>query len=233
MGSTPSLSPDATPLGAEFRINTVTNDQQSEPVVAALPDGGFLVSWMSHAQDGSSWGVYAQRYDATGVKAGDETLVNTTTSDQQHSPTIAVLNDGSYLIAYQSNQSGGSGWDIYAQRFSSSGTKLGGETRLNDAALAYSNQYEPSIAALANGGYVATWQDDQRDGSSWGIYARSFSADGTPTAAEFRVNTTTDNQQQNLRSQPLLMAYVITWTPTQDGSLGSTPSASRRWHSHG
>ena len=213
-------SPDATPLGGEFRVNTVTNDQQSEPVVAALPDGGFLVSWMSHAQDGDSWGVYAQRYDASGAKTGDETLVNTTTSNQQHSPTIAVLADGSYLIAYQSNQSGGSGWDIYAQRFSSSGTKLGSEIRLNDAALAYSNQYEPSIAALANGGYIATWVDDRRDGSSWGIYARSFSADGTPDAAEFRVNSTTSNQQQDPEVAALADgSYVITWSSyEQDGS---------------
>jgi Ca2+-binding RTX toxin-like protein len=35
-----------------------------------LHDGGFVVSWTSDGQDGSGYGIYAQRYDANGDPAG-------------------------------------------------------------------------------------------------------------------------------------------------------------------
>ena len=54
--------------GAEFQVNTYTQDAQWDSSVAALSDGGFVITWMSApGQDGASSGIYAQRYDATGT----------------------------------------------------------------------------------------------------------------------------------------------------------------------
>ncbi|MCW5619138.1 MAG: hypothetical protein KIS65_08030, partial [Nitrosomonas sp.] len=52
--------------GGEFRVNTMSAGHQSNSSVAALADGGFVVSWDSYGQDGSDYGVYAKRYDADG-----------------------------------------------------------------------------------------------------------------------------------------------------------------------
>ena len=57
--------------GSEFQVNTYTSDNQQEPSVTSLADGGFVVTWMSANQDGSSWGVYGQRYAADGAASGD------------------------------------------------------------------------------------------------------------------------------------------------------------------
>ena len=43
-------------------------------------------------------------------------------------------------------------------------SKAGTEFRVNTTTS--SNQYQPTIAALSTGGFVVTWQDDAKDGSS-------------------------------------------------------------------
>ena len=35
--------------------------------VITAADGGYVVTWSSYGQDGSEWGIYAQRYDAAGA----------------------------------------------------------------------------------------------------------------------------------------------------------------------
>jgi hypothetical protein len=50
-------------MSDQFLINTKTSDQQNHPKVRSLGDDSFVVVWDSHNQDGSSWGVYAQRYE--------------------------------------------------------------------------------------------------------------------------------------------------------------------------
>jgi hypothetical protein len=54
---------DGERVGTEFQVNTYTTDTQRFPRVALSPDGGAVVVWNSFAQDGSSGGVFAQRYD--------------------------------------------------------------------------------------------------------------------------------------------------------------------------
>jgi hypothetical protein len=59
-----------TVTGGEFRVNTYTTSNQFEPTVTALADGGFVVAWTSFGQDGFSYGIYAQRYNAQGQPVG-------------------------------------------------------------------------------------------------------------------------------------------------------------------
>ncbi len=55
-------------VGSEFRVNTFTTNDQSAPDVAMDNSGNFVVTWTSTGQDqGSSLGVYAQRYKLVGT----------------------------------------------------------------------------------------------------------------------------------------------------------------------
>src|SRR5688500_16227514 len=49
-------------VGGEFRVNTHTTNTQSDPAIAMDADGDFAVAWNSRHQDGSVYGIYAQRY---------------------------------------------------------------------------------------------------------------------------------------------------------------------------
>jgi hypothetical protein len=51
------------PLGSEFKVNTYTTDGQDLPSIAMDADGNFVIAWQTLYQDGSGFGIYAQRYD--------------------------------------------------------------------------------------------------------------------------------------------------------------------------
>lgn len=46
----------------EYRVNTYTTGNQTQPAVAMNAAGDFVVAWQSGPQDGSGNGIYAQRY---------------------------------------------------------------------------------------------------------------------------------------------------------------------------
>jgi len=206
------------PVGVETRINTYTNSYQESPSITALSDGGYVITWTSYGQDGSEYGIYAQRYNASGSPVGLETRINTYTNSSQVNPSITALGDGGYVITWTSLGQDGSGSGVYAQRFNASGSPVGSETLINT--YTNSDQSDPSIKALSDGGYVITWRSNGQDGSDWGIYAQRFNASGSPVGSETLINTYTNSDQ----SYPSITAlsdggYVITWNSNgQDGS---------------
>ena len=74
---------------------------------------------MSNNQDGDSWGVYAQRYDASGNKVATEFQINTHTSEDQSWSGIVSLPNGGLIVTWGSNGQDGDSYGIYGQRFSS------------------------------------------------------------------------------------------------------------------
>jgi hypothetical protein len=57
-----SFGPTGTAQGGEFLVNTYTTNTQSIGGVASAPNGVFAVVWSSNGQDGSDYGIYAQRF---------------------------------------------------------------------------------------------------------------------------------------------------------------------------
>lgn len=110
--------------GAEFQINTYTSLEQHWPDISPLTDGGFIASWSSYSQDGSYYGCFGQKYNVNGVKSGLEFQVNTNIADTQDRPSIAMINNGNFIIVWQSNNQDGSGNGIFGQRFDANNNKI-------------------------------------------------------------------------------------------------------------
>ena len=147
------------------------------PGTTALEDGGFIITWSSRYQDGDSSGIHAQRYDANGNNVGAEFQVNTYISSEQREPSITALADGGFVITWPSSQNGDS-YEIYAQRYDANGNNLGTEFQVNT--YISSGQFEPSITALADGGFVVAWASYNQDGDGYGIYAQRYDLEGNP-----------------------------------------------------
>ena len=205
-----------TPLG-EFRVNTYTTNDQMYPAIAGLINGGFAVTWAGDGQDGSGYGIYGERYDASGVAQGAEFQVNTYTTNDQYNSAIAGLTNGGFVVTWQSDQDG-SGYGVYGQRYDASGVAQGGEFRVNTYTTSF--QYVPAIAALTDGGFVVTWRSDAQDGSYYGVYAQRYDGSGVAQGVEFRVNTYTTSNQWNAAVAALSTGgFVVTWESyLQDGS---------------
>jgi len=139
--------------GAEILVNTWVGDRQSDPQVAALETGGFVVVWRSEDQDFSGGGIYGQRYSGSGTAIGDEFRVNTTTSGSQGDPSVSAAPDGGFVVSWVSGAVDGIG-GVYAQQYDAAGTRIDGETLVG--APGHHND-QPSVAVLEDGSLVHSW----------------------------------------------------------------------------
>jgi hypothetical protein len=71
-----------------------------------LSDGEFVIVWDSDGQDGSSFGIYGQRYTSGGSKNGAEFQINAYTVDAQYYATVAGLGNGEFVVTWTSNRQG-------------------------------------------------------------------------------------------------------------------------------
>ncbi len=158
-------------VGSEFQVNSHTADTQRYAAIAALDNGGFVVTWQSNLQDGSSFGIYGQRYDATGTAVGSEFGINTYTTSAQDNVDVTGLTNGGFVAVWASSAQDGSGYGIYGQEYDASGVSVGSEFQINEYTAG--DQKDPSVTALANGGFVVTWSS-AGDGSGDGIFSRTY-----------------------------------------------------------
>lgn len=125
------------------------------------------------------------------VAQGSEFIVNATTIDFQVDPTICMLADARFVVAWASHYTDLPGsfesYDIIAQIFSPNGQRIGGEFVVNSTTSGW--QSLPTIAALPTGGFVVAWQDPSAGNAN--ISAQVFDSQGNRLGAEISVNTTT------------------------------------------
>jgi len=204
------------PAGPEFLVNTYTYDYQGGPSVAAGGDGNFVVVWTSFDQDGDGYGVFGQRFNASGGIIGSEFQINTYTEDDQLAPAVAADGQGRFVVVWQSDFQDVSESSIFGQRFAENGNPAGGEFRVH--AESPDGRTLPAVAADPNGPFVVAWvAEGAGDGSE--IFGRRFDSNGSPTSAEFQANTYTTGSQ----TYPAVAAdaegkFVIVWTSFgQDG----------------
>ncbi len=204
------LDASLNPIGVEFQISTYTAGYQGSAKVTALTDGGFVVSWYSSDQNNGQAGVYTQRFDASGVAVGSETLVNTDPTFSASNPAITALETGGYVITWTSNGGDGSQSGIMAQIYDAAGAAVGANYVVNATTL--NNQIEPDITTLADGSFIITWAGWWIDGAEYGVVGQQFSATGELIGPEFRINSYEFGNQQ----RPSIAAlegggFVVTW----------------------
>jgi len=211
---------DSTPLGPEFRVNSYTTNAQRSPAVGGS-GGGLMVVWTSDAQDGSSLGIFGQRY-AAGDPIGPEFQINTYTAGVQSYPAVAKANFGGvFVVVWQSSLQDGSGYGIYGQRYVESGDPIGSEFRVNSYTTG--NQHSPAVAAetTGDGAFAVVWTSEDQDGSGHGIFGQRYSSSGTPVGGEFQVNSYTTNDQLSPRMSTGGGGGVATVVWMSDGQDGS------------
>ncbi len=202
--------------GDEFQVNTYTNDYQYYPSVASDASGNFVVVWQSYGQDGSDYGIFGQRYDGTG-RVGDEFQVNSYTTYGQNLPKVASTGSGSFVVVWQSYDPVNSDFEVFGQRYDSTGKWSGAEFQVNT--YTPDVQYYPSVASDGSGGFVVVWESYGQDGDSFGVFGRRFGAEGSTPGDEFQVNThTADDQYYPFVAYDESGGFAVVWESYgQDG----------------
>lgn len=150
------------------------------------------------------------------VPVGSDLQVNTTTIQNQMSPAVAMDPAGNFIVVWAGEDPLGQSFDIFGQRYDSSGNARGGEFQINT--FTTYDQSFPSVAMDDSGNFVVTWDSGQyltsgQDGDSFGVFARRFDSQGNALGAEFPVNSYTTNSQV-LPSIAMTPggAFVVVWT---------------------
>jgi len=209
-----------------FRVNVQGTNDQENPRVALLKNGGAVFVWQGGIE-GLNQHIYARfltptnnasstNYVWLNPTATNDILVNTFTNNFQINPAVAVLNNSNAVVVWASYDEAGSNslLDVYGQMLSPAGQRIGGEFLINQ--FTSYNQRTPAVAALANGGFAVAWVSEQEQSvapnlgtninyvaaneisvPSVDIYARLYNSNGVAQGGEFLVDTNSLNPCAN------------------------------------
>lgn len=206
-------------LASPFNVNSDPDDSPfgNAASIVRLPNGGFIIFWSeSSPNDGSGGCVLARIFDANGVPAGPQFIVNSLTNGTQAVPDALLLPNGNLMVVWQdSSLQGGdaSSGSIRGQIFSTSGVRIGSEFLVNTTTAG--NQGAPSTTLLDNGNVIILWNDFSATGgdtSGSSIKAQIVTETGAKVGVEFLINTETSGNQTGAQVAVLDNGnFVVTW----------------------
>ncbi|NOX37215.1 MAG: hypothetical protein GXO78_06725 [Calditrichaeota bacterium] len=230
-GNHASTAEERLPLQAiieDFQVNENVGEAfQWNPQISMDENGNFVIVW--YDERNGDWDIYAQRYALDGTPNGSNFKVNDDDgSAWQVSPTISLDAHGNCVIVWQDYRDGD--WNIYAQRYATSGKPMGSNFKVNDDSAGASQEY-PSVSMDANGNFVIVWVD--RRNGEWEIWAQHYDSDGTPIGSNFKVNDAESSVSRwSFPSISLDRSgnFVIVW---QDYRNGNADIYAQRYTSNG
>lgn len=163
--------------GANFQINAVLTDIQSNPSVAKDADGDFVVVWSSrNAYIAAKYSTVARRFDETGgAQDITEFLVNNSlayVTDAQQNSTVTMDADGGFLVAWESIAVlGDLGKGMWGAAYNSDGSVRDPIFHINTVSTG--DQSNPAIAVNAEGQVVVAW-DSNKTGQNHEATFRRF-----------------------------------------------------------
>jgi len=214
------------PMGGEFQVNTYTTSYQLQPAVAMDPSGNFVVVWESDGSSGtdtSFFSIQGQLYDADGATVGGQFQINTYSTNDQLVPSVAMNEQGDFIVLWESDGSSGSDadWSIQGQRFDASGLPVGSEFQVNSYTTGV--QRLPSVASNLQGDFVAVWSSNGSSGTDtdwYSVQGQRYDSSGAPLGAQFEVNSyTTHDQTEPSVASDDSNSFVVLWQSR--GSSGS------------
>lgn len=207
------------PITDEFLINTTLGGVQQFPDVSMARDGRSVVAWSGAGPDDAD-GVYFQLFNASGSTVGSQRRANIRTSGQQSHPSVAMADDGSFVVSWSSRHQDGDGWGIYYRLFHADGTPNGDERLATNSSIG--SQFRSRIGIDAQGNFGIAWAGYSAQ-SSWDVYYRLFDKNGLPRFDQRQVNHNSHGLQQDA---DLSMAsdgrFVISWSSGQPVGGGSS-----------
>jgi len=178
--------------GANFRVNDGLSGEQWHPAIAADGGGNFVVAWKHEGDGRNPRGIYAQRYTSSGAKQGANFRVDDDSGfSNKFRPAIAVDAGGNFVVAWVDSRKGNyENYDIYAQRYSSSGIAQGKNFQVNEISGSVVDYcLGPSVSLDSGGNFVVAWVDSRKGNyENCDIYAQRYSSSGIAQGKNFQVN---------------------------------------------
>lgn len=165
------------PNGTRTSLNLVgSGGDEREAKVVANGDQ-FAVVYTNYSY--SSGDVLLNRYDLSGANLGSAAVNTTLTAGLQGYSDVALLLTGNLAVSWYNG-----GTEIRIRVFNGSAQSLGPETVINTSS---NNVTNPSVTALADGGFIATWEAFT-SGTGWDVRGRIFDSAGNAATGDFSLS---------------------------------------------
>jgi len=168
--------------------------------------------------------IYLRRWDATAAPLEDPKMVNTTKDDLQDSPRVAVAADGSFLVIWDSRESG---LVVRSQAYNATGDPVGTEQLVSPSDInCGSCLTEADVAALRTpdgspGGYIVVWNSLASVGTDTNSSIQGCLIGNNGVAgASFQINSQ-DAPQQRYSSVTELNdgGFFVVWSDVSNGEV--------------
>jgi len=175
--------PAGSPIGPEFAVQDSTGAGYYGS--AAMNRGGrFVTAWMDTRSGQSD--IYCQPFRSDGSRIGGNILVNLDPPGSYHGyPSCAIDEQGRFVVAWEDTRN--DVYDVYLQWFDSTGTRLGGNDKVNDNP-GITDAYSPSCAFGPSGNLAVMFNDERDFSGNPQIYCQRFRPDRTRISSNRVVN---------------------------------------------
>lgn len=199
-------------------VNATLAGAQENPATARFTDGKYVVVWQStYNPSDPAPGIRARVFNGDGTQFTAGFTVNEDFSGYQQHPSVAVLNNGNFVVTWVNT-----GVDedeensISARIFSADGTAIVSEFPIENENV--DRERDTSVIALENGGFVISWEELNSQSRDYNIRAAIFDADGTKTVDDFYINRETASYQENAELAALPDGKFIAIWKSYDGA---------------
>jgi len=175
------------PIDTNFKVNDdVQAVDHLNPKTGMDSTGNFTIAW--YDKRNSLEKIYLQRYNSSGGKIGSNFASYTDSSSAvQRDFDLGVNSKGNTVLAW--TQLDGEKVNLYAQRYSGTGTPLGNNFLVNDPA---GIPAEPSVSIDDDTFFVVVWTDYRSGGPQ--IYSQVYYFnEGLPSGGNSRVDNDLTN----------------------------------------
>lgn len=183
-------------IGAEVVIDAVAGANSSSVRATALADGGYVMVWTYDDYDAiftTKTKVYAQVFNADGSVRAAAQRVDSVASNDAVLPEAIAHGDGSFSVVFGVDRSTALFDDLFRQRFTAEGEKIGVNQLVNSNVREFDQIYARSTT-LTNGTALTIWNSEGSfpvPGSTLDsneIRGTLYNANGTILRADFSLD---------------------------------------------
>lgn len=178
---------DGSKIGTSIKINNNEFDKIYGHKISSDKDGNYIIVWFAKLIKEEKYNIYAQRVNSRGEKIGEELLISTTATLNNHSPMVAMDKEGNFIIIWVGVESYNPKiFYLYMKRYNYKGEQLGAEQ------IIASGRWNPHIVTNGLENYLVTWEGYD-ESSIRRVFAQRFNSQGDKIGDELLVNHIIDD----------------------------------------
>ncbi len=210
------------PQGANYKVNY--NDTAAvSPDVAMRKDGSFVITWYEGAYINNqvdSGHLYLRIFDKNGNPISERIRIDDTTHWRASDDKIAVsiFDNNDIICAFVAFPNSVSNRDVFIQKFTSTGQRIGANRLVNDDTISFHEQRHPDITVRTDNSFIVSFDNFSQNGGFANIYIQIYNSAGEKVGNNIKVNDDNLNLNHDFSriSSDTTGRFALVWNDTRE-----------------